>query len=319
MTEERNMKLKHLLAVLAVLAVVPVVMFAGQDDSGENGLTGSIKVAGSSTVYPVTTAVAEEFNKLHPAVEIPVQSTGTGGGFKNFFIPGKTDINDASRAIKDSERESAMENGIDAIEFQVGIDAITIVMNPEATWVDDITVEQLAKIWRPDNPAMTWSDVDPSWPNEKIELYGPTSASGTFDFFTEAVVGEEKASRSDYQGTEQDNTIVQAVAGSKYAMGYFGMAYYLENKDKIKALRVNGVGPSIETAKTGKYTPLSRPLFIYVSSKSLARPEVKEFLRFYIQLTSTELVREIGYVPMTEPDMKANMDKLEAAIEKYGN
>jgi phosphate transport system substrate-binding protein len=319
MTEERNMKLKHALAVMVVLAVAPVMVFAGGNGSEEEGLTGSIKVAGSSTVYPVTTAVAEEFNKLHPAVEIPVQSTGTGGGFKNFFIPGKTDINDASRGMKDSEREAAMENGIDAIEFQVGIDAITIVVNPEATWVDDITVEQLAQIWRPDNPAMTWSDVDPSWPNEKIELYGPTSASGTFDFFTEAIVGEEKASRSDYQGTEQDNTIVQAVAGSKYAMGYFGMAYYLENQDKIKALTVNGVGPSIETAKTGTYTPLSRPLFIYVSSKSLARPEVKEFLRFYIQLTSTELVREIGYVPMTETDMNSNMDKLEEAIEKYGS
>jgi phosphate transport system substrate-binding protein len=313
------MKLKHVVLVLGFAAIVPALLLAGGNGSGKGDeLTGSIKVAGSSTVYPVTTAVAEEFFKMHPGVEIPVQSTGTGGGFKNFFIPGKTDINDASRAMKDSEREAARENGIEAIQFQVGIDAITMVVNPDADWVDDITVEQLAQIWRPDNPAMYWSDVDPSWPNEKIELYGPTSASGTFDFFTEAVVGEEKASRSDYQGTEQDNTIVQAVSGSRYAMGYFGMAYYLENRDSLKALKVNGVGPSIETAKTGTYSPLSRPLFIYVSSKSLSRPEVQEFLRFYIEQTSTELIREIGYVPMTEPDMQSNMKVLEDAIAQYG-
>jgi phosphate transport system substrate-binding protein len=313
------MKLRNVLVLVVVMAFVPVLMFASGSGGGEGEeLSGSIKVAGSSTVYPVTVAVAEEFSKIYPRVEIPVQSTGTGGGFKNFFIPGKTDINDASRAIKDSEVEAARENGIEPIMFQVGIDAITMVVNPDADWVDDVTVEELAHIWRPDNPAMYWSDVDSSWPNEKIELYGPTSASGTFDFFTEAVVGEEKASRSDYQGTEQDNTIVQAVAGSKYAIGYFGMAYYLENKEKLKALKINGVGPSIDTAKTGTYSPLSRPLFIYVSSNSLARPEVKEFLRFYIEQTSTDLVREIGYVPMTEADMKKNMQKLEDAIEKYG-
>ena len=313
------MKVRNFVVLLVVLAFVPVLLFAGKGGGeGDGSLSGSIKVAGSSTVYPVTVAVAEEFARMYPNVEIPIQSTGTGGGFKNFFIPGKTDINDASRAIKDSEVEAARENGIEPIMFQVGIDAITMVMNPEADWVDDMTVEQLAQIWRPENPAMMWSDIDPSWPSEEIELYGPTSASGTFDFFTEAVVGEEKASRSDYQGTEQDNTIVQAVADSKYAMGYFGMAYYLENKSKLKALKVNGVGPSIETAKTGTYSPLSRPLFIYVSSKSLARPEVQAFLRFYIEQTSTELVREIGYVPMTEADMKKNLQKLEEAIEKYG-
>jgi phosphate transport system substrate-binding protein len=309
------MKLRNVLVALAVVALIPVMVFASGKGAGEGEeLTGSIKVAGSSTVFPVTVAVAEEFSKMYPNVEIPVQSTGTGGGFKNFFIPGKTDINDASRAIKDSEIEAARANGIEPIMFQVGIDAITMVVNPEADWVDDVTVEQLAHIWRPDDPAMTWRDVDLSWPNEKIEFYGPTSASGTFDFFTEAVVGEEKAHRSDYQGTEQDNTIVQAVADSKYAIGYFGMAYYLENRDQLKALKIKGVGPSIETAKTGSYMPLSRPLFIYVSSKSLARPEVQEFLRFYIEQTSTELVREIGYVPMTGADMKENLQKLEDAI-----
>jgi phosphate transport system substrate-binding protein len=289
----------------------------GRSES-ESGLSGSVKIAGSSTVYPVSVAVAEEFNRLHPGVEIPIQSTGTGGGFANFFIPGKTDINDASRPIKESEIEDAKANGIEVLGLRVGTDAVTIVVNPEADWLDDITVEQLAVIWRPDNPARTWSDVDPGWPNEEMELYGPTSASGTFDFFTEEIVGESGASRSDYQGTEQDNTIVQAVSGSRYAMGYFGMAYYMENQDKVKALKVNGVGPSIESAKSGQYTPLSRPLFIYVSSESLKRPEVEQFVRFYIQQTSTSLIKEIGYVPLTEAEMRANLDSFEAFIAELG-
>ncbi len=310
------MKKKLLLSTVVALSLLALTCtaFARGEKKGEAELSGSVKIAGSSTVYPVSVAVAEEFNKMYPNVEIPVQSTGTGGGFKNFFIPGKTDINDASRRMKDSEVEKARANGIEPYEFQVGIDAITIVMNPDADWVDNLTVEQLAHIWRPDNPAQKWSDVEPGWPDEKIELYGPTSASGTFDFFTEKIIGEEGASRSDYQGTEQDNTIVQAVSGSKYAMGYFGMAYYLENRDKVKVIKLEGVKPSIETAKSGKYSPLSRPLFIYVSSESLKRPEVERFVRYYLQQTSTDLIKEIGYVPMTEDDMNRNLAKYEDII-----
>ncbi len=313
------MKQKVLHAAIITISLLLFVStaYAKGEKEGEASLSGSIKIAGSSTVYPVSVAMAEEFNRMYPNVEIPVQSTGTGGGFKNFFIPGKTDINDASRGIKESEIDKARANGIEPLEFQVAIDAITIVVNPGADWVDDITVEQLAHIWRPENPARTWSDVDPSWPNEEIELYGPTSASGTFDFFTDAIVGEEGASRSDYQGTEQDNTIVQAVSGSRYAMGYFGMAYYLENKGKIKALKLEGVGPSIDTAKSGKYSPLSRPLFIYVSSKSLAKPEVEEYVRYYLQNTSSDMIKEIGYVPMTESDMNKILAKFEDAVAEY--
>jgi phosphate transport system substrate-binding protein len=297
------------------LSAIPLLFLAGcKNKEDKEELSGSVKIAGSSTVYPVTVAVAEEFNRLHPNVEIPIQSTGTGGGFSNFFVSGKTDINDASRPIKDSERDAAKANGIEALELRVGTDAVTIVVNPKADWLEDITVEQLALIWRPDNPARNWSDVNPSWPDEEIELYGPTSASGTFDFFTEEIIGEAGASRSDYQGTEQDNTIVQAVSGSKYAMGYFGMAYYLENQGKVKALKVNGVDPSIETAKTGQYTPLSRPLFIYVSSEALKRPEVKEFVRFYISQTSSSMIKEIGYVPLTEAEMKANLKRFEEFV-----
>jgi len=288
--------------------------FAGGKPAKESTLSGSIKIAGSSTVYPISVAIAEEFNKLHPNVEIPIQSTGTGGGFKNFFIPGKTDINDASRPIKESELKAALENGIEPVEFQVATDAITIVVNPDANWIDNITIKELAHIWGPNNPAMKWKDVNPSWPNEKIELYGPTSASGTFDFFTEVIVGKEGASRSDYQGTEQDNTIVQAVSGSKYALGYFGLAYYLENQGKLKALKVEGIMPSIETARSGIYKPLSRPIFIYVNKNSLKRPEVREFVRFYIEKTSSSLIKEIGYVPLTEEEMKNNLKKLEEIL-----
>jgi len=305
--------MKKILAIALIAVIVPFAVFAGgeQEKAGEQ-LSGSIKIAGSSTVYPVTVAMAEEFSKLHPQVEIPVQSTGSGGGFKNFFIPGKTSINDASRPIKDSELEAARANGIEPLEFQVGIDAVTIVVHKDFP-ADTITIDQLAHIWRPDDPAQKWSDVDPSWPDIEIELYGPTSASGTFDFFTEEVVGEGGASRSDYQGTEQDNTIVQAVSGSKGASGYFGMAYYLENKDKVKALKVNGVMPSIETAKAGEYV-LSRPLFIYVAKKELVRPELREFVRFYLERTDGEIVKQVGYVPMTTADVEDYLAKFDEAV-----
>jgi len=307
--------------MLLIVALIPALAFAGGKQEGADGgkqeLSGSIKIAGSSTVYPVTTAMAEEFSKQHPKVEIPVQSTGSGGGFANFFIPGKTVINNASRAIKDSEMEKCRENDIEPLEFLVGTDAITIAVNRDNP-VDNITVEQLKQIWKPENPAQKWSDVDSSWPDAEFELYGPTGASGTFDYFTEEIIGEGGASRSDYQGTEQDNTIVQAVSGSKAAMGYFGMAYYLENKDKVKALKVNGVMPSIESAKSGDYTPLSRPLFIYVAKSSLERPEVRAFVRFYLERIDTDLIKEVGYVPMTSADKADQMEKFEAALADLG-
>ena len=306
--------MRKMLQMFVVFLVLPALVFAGGKSETSDELTGSIKIAGSSTVYPISVAVAEEFFRMHPGVEIPVQSTGTGGGFKNFFVTGKTDINGASRGIKDSEREAAIKNGNEPIEFQVATDGLTVVVSPKATWIDDVTVEDLAKIWRPDNPAMKWSDVKPEWPDEELELYGPTSASGTFDFFTDVVVGEEGYSRSDYQGTEQDNTIVQAVSGSEFATGYFGMAYYLENKDRVKALKVNGIAPSIESAKNGSYTPLARPLYIYVSKESLKRPEVEAYVRFYLEQISTSLISEIGYVPMSEADQRAALEKLDKVL-----
>lgn len=295
--------------VFVILCVTLTSFARGNNESSE--LEGQVSIAGSSTVYPVSTAVAEEFSKLYPRVIVAVQSTGTGGGFKNFFIPGKTDINNASRKIKQSELEACRENGIEPIELLVATDAITIVVNKEADWVDNLTVEQLAQIWRPNDPAKTWSDLDPSWPDEEIDLYGPTAASGTFDYFTEEIIGESGSSRTDYQKTEQDNTIVTAVAGNEYALGYFGMAYYLENKDKIKALSINGVKPSIQTAMTGEYTPLSRPLFIYVNNNSLEDEVVYEFVKFYCSLLDTKLIKDVGYVPLKTETAEKVRDKIQ--------
>ncbi|MBS1263477.1 MAG: hypothetical protein MAG715_00659 [Methanonatronarchaeales archaeon] len=307
------------LAVLAMsVAVVTAGCVGGPGGDASDGLTGEVRIAGSSTVYPISVAVAEEFNKEHPGVQVPVQSTGTGGGFENFFVPGKTDINGASRRIEESELEAARANGIEPLELQVATDAITVLVNPEAEWVDDVTVEELRQIWRPEDPARRWSDVRPEWPDEEIELYGPTSASGTFDYFTEEIVGEEGASRGDFQGTEQDNTIVQAVSRDRYAMGYLGMAYYLENQGKVKALKVNGVEPGIETAKSGEYRPLSRPLFIYVNEDSLDEEAVREFVEFYIEQTDTDLIGQIGYVPVTSDVKRENLRKLENAVEGDG-
>lgn len=277
-------------------------------------LSGEVDIAGSSTVYPISTAVAEEFFRMHPRVQVPVKSTGSGGGFANFFTKGKTDINNASRRIKDSELELSRDNGIEPLEFTVAHDAVTVVVNPNADWIDSLSVEELAHIWRSKDHAKTWSDVNSDWPDEEIELYGPTAASGTFDYFTKHIVGEEGNSRTDYQKTEQDNTIVQAVSGSRYAMGYFGMSYYLQNKNRVKAVSINGVKPSLDSAASGEYTPLSRPLFIYVAEKSLEKDQVREYVDFYLQQTSTDLISQIGYVPVSEKLMYENLYRLWKAV-----
>ncbi|MBS3733658.1 MAG: PstS family phosphate ABC transporter substrate-binding protein [Phycisphaerae bacterium] len=299
------------IGLTAVLALSLVVVGCG--DEQEDQLSGEIKIAGSSTVYPISMAMAEEFSKLHPDVKVSVSSTGTGGGFKNFFIPGKSDINDASRGIKDSELAKCRENGIEPIELKVGIDALSMVCNKNADWVDDgMTFEQLKRIWGPDNPPQKWNQVDPAWPDAAFELYGPAATSGTFDYFTEVVIGEEDAHRSDYQKTEHDNVIVQGIQGNPHALGYFGFAYYVKNKDRLNAVAIakepgdDPVKPSLEHAQSGAY-PLSRPLYIYVSSKALEKPHVKAFVEFYIRKAATELVSDVGYVPITDEQMKKNL------------
>ena len=283
------------------------------------GDRGSVAIAGSSTVYPVSKALAEEYFKANPDAEVTVSSTGTGAGFSNFFCTGKTDINDASREIKESERELCAGNGITPIEFQIATDALTIIANPENDWVDCLSFEELKAIWGPENPAQKWSDVRDGWPDREMNLYGPTSSSGTFDFFTETVMGEGGLSRADYQKTEQDNAIVTAVSRDKFALGYLGFSYYVESRSQLRGVPVKNqesgqcVEPTFETARRGDY-PLSRPLYIYVAKESLAEPPVRNFVSFYVENSDSEVIRRVGYVPVTTETARENQEKLQAAV-----
>ncbi|KTG09315.1 phosphate ABC transporter substrate-binding protein [Haloprofundus marisrubri] len=282
--------------------------------SGEN-LSGEVIVKGSSTVYPVSAAIAEEYMTNHD-VNVSVDSTGSGGGFQNHFCPGNADINGASRAIKDSEVQLCSDNGVEPVEFQIASDALTVAVNNEADWVDCLSFDQLAQIWKPDG-AQTWSDINSDWPDEEFELYGPASSSGTFDWFIENVIGEDGSLRSDYEPTENDNRIIQGIQGSEYAMGFFGFAYYEENRENVKAVQIkenadgNCVEPSIENAKSGDY-PMARPLFIYAAQSSLEeKQQVYSFMEYYLNQAETDLVSEIGYVPTSTELRDENLSKLE--------
>lgn len=304
---------------------------ANNNNTTENGggeLSGTIDIAGSSTVFPLATAMAEEFRKEHSNVKINLKSTGSGGGFENHFCPGRTDFNNASRPIKEAEKKACSSNNVEPVELNVATDALTVVVNQEADWVDCLTVEQLKKIFSKKAKPTTWKDINSDWPDKKLELFGPTDASGTYDYFIEAVLGEEgPGHRQDYSATEQDRQIIQGVKGSKHALGYLGFAYYSENKDSVKAVSIdNGKGcikPSLETAKTGEYKPLSRPLFTYPAKKSLAEKHVAEFAKFWVEnSTNKEIVaNNVGYVPLDEGQKNEQMKKLETAIKesKEGN
>lgn len=267
-------------------------------------LSGEIRIDGSSTVFPITEAVAEEFNAVQPNVKIPVGVSGTGGGFTK-FIAKETDISDASRPIKDEEATSAQEAGVEYVELKVAFDGLSVLVNPENTWVDYLTVEELQKIWAPDSTVKTWSDIRAEWPAEEIVFYAPGTDSGTFDYFTEEINGESGAIRSDFTGSEDDNVLVQGIAGDKNAIGFFGFAYYEENQDKLKLVPIdNGNGPitpSFDTIKDGSYAPLSRPLFIYVNKEALNRAEVKEFVTFYLE-NAKDLVPDVGYVALPDEE-----------------
>ncbi len=294
----------------------------GQESDGDDGeLSGDVNIAGSSTVYPLMFAIAEKFKEDHSGVNVDVSRTGSGGGFQNHFCPGETDFNNASRPIKDEEEQLCRDNGVEWVELVVATDALTVVVNNDADFVDCLTVDELARIWQPD-AAETWDEVRDGFPNEEIERYGAAETSGTFDYFTENVVGEEGAHTDDYQATEQDNTIVQGVQGDEYAIGYFGFSYYYNNPDAVKALRIddgNGcVEPSLDTAASGEYTPLSRPLFTYPARSSLADEHVAEFARFVVeQATNEDLVAgDVGYVPLTDDQQSEMGSRLEDAIEQ---
>jgi len=263
-----------------------------------------IKVDGSSTVFPITEAVAEEFQiQNRGKVRVTVGISGTGGGFKK-FCRGETDVQDASRPILAAEMEACRAAGIKYFELPIAYDALTVVVNPQNTWLNQVTVAELKKMWEPaaQGKIKTWNQINPKWPNEPLMLFGPGSDSGTFDYFTEAVVGKAKSSRGDYTGSEDDNVLVQGVASNKGALGYFGYAYYQPNADKLKAVPVvnkagQPVKPSLENVVNGSYEPLSRPIFIYVSEAASKKPDVREFVNYYLS-ESVPLIEEVKYVPL---------------------
>ena len=295
----------------AVLVALLSAACGGSDNAAPAAGAQVITVDGSSTVFPITEAFAEEFHKVNRAARITVGSSGTGGGFQK-FCRDETDISNASRPISKTEADACAKAGIDYIELPVAYDGLAVIVHPKNTWVDHLTVAELKKLWEPaaQGRVTRWSQVRSGWPDREVRLFGPGVDSGTFDYFTEAINGKSKASRGDYTSSEDDNVLVQGVSGDEHAIGYFGYAYYEENKDKLKLVPIddlkddNGRGPvtpSPETVSGGTYRPLSRPVFIYVKTKALQRPEVQQFVDFYLTNTAG-LVREVGYIPFTDAE-----------------
>lgn len=271
-----------------------------------------VRVDGSSTVFPISEAVAEEFGRENRDIRVTVGTSGTGGGFKKFAL-GEIDINNASRQIKNSEKKTAQKNKVDFLELPIAYDGITVVVNKQNDWVDHLTVDELKAIWKPGSKVKTWADVRKGWPKEKILLYGPGTDSGTFDFFTEAINGKSQASRNDFTQSEDDNVLVQGVMGDTSALGYFGYAYYEENKDRLKAVPVKSakgkvVAPSFASIQDGSYEPLSRQVYIYVSKPAAKRSEVQKFINFYMT-EAAPLVKEVGYIPLDAGLYKSNKQK----------
>jgi phosphate transport system substrate-binding protein len=274
----------------------------------------TVSVDGSSTVYPITEAMAEQFGTTSSTpVNVTIATSGTGGGFKT-FCAGERDISNASRPIKDSEQAICATNGIEYLELQVAIDGLSVVVNPSNVFVECLTVPELKSIWEPGSTITTWSQVRASWPNEPIRLYGAGTNSGTFDYFTEAIMGTVGSIRDDFSASEDDNVLVQGVEGDKNALGFFGYAYYAENPTRLKAVSVDGgagcIAPNPETIKTGTFAPLSRPLFIYVSRASWEREVVRNFVRFYLENGAT-IVPETGYIPLEAARYAEELAKLE--------
>ena len=290
----------------------------------EQKLGGAVNIDGSSTVYPITEAVAEEFKKVQPEVKVTAGLSGTGGGFKKFGR-GETDINDASRPIKKAEDSLAKANNVSYIDLMIAYDGLAVVVNPKNDWCKDITVAELKKMWEPaaQGKIKKWNQIRASWPNEEIHLFGAGVESGTYDYFTEAVVGKAHSSRGDYTASEDDNVLVQGISSDKNALGFFGLAYFEENKDKLKLVGVddekdeNGKGPitpSIESVKNKSYAPLARPLFIYVNSTAGKRKEVQEFVRFYLENTGA-LTKQVGYIPLSDTETANEKSKWEGFVK----
>jgi phosphate transport system substrate-binding protein len=284
-----------------------------------SSLKGKVKIDGSSTVYPITEAVAETFQEVYPRVRVTIGVSGTGGGFKK-FIADEIDINDASRRIKDKEVEKASARGLTYSELPVAYDGISVVINKKNTWAKEITMAELKKIWEPNSKVTKWSDVNPAWPNKEIKLYGPGADSGTFDYFTKKVNGKSRASRADYTASEDDNVIVNGVSGDVYSMGYFGYAYFHENRSKLNAValkkKTNYIPPTMNSIADSSY-PLARPIFIYVSHKAAKRPAVAAFVEFYMQ-NADKLSKEVGYIPMSKKDYAKRLNTFKKAVSSKG-
>jgi phosphate transport system substrate-binding protein len=314
-------KIPLLLGLVALLAAG-----CGRDDSNSSGtttsagsgsdLSGRIEADGSSTVGPYTTAAAERFQQQNSGVQVTVGVSGTGGGFER-FCRGETDLSNASRPIKEEEATACKDKGVEYAEFQVANDALTVVVNKDNDWVTCLTTEQLAKIWGPSSEVNNWNQVDASFPDEKLSLFGPGTDSGTFDYFTGEINGEEGASRSDYNASEDDNTTVTGVAGEKGGLGYFGFSYFEENQDKLNAVEIDGgdgcVAPSVTAAQDGTYKPLSRPLFIYVKKDALTRPEVAAFMQYVLD-NETAIAEASQFVPLTGEQLTKAKSDLETAL-----
>jgi phosphate transport system substrate-binding protein len=311
------MKAHYFLAVATAITLLASCSDK-KNETGESRLEGSISIDGSSTVYPLTEAMAEEFRKEAPDVKVTVGLSGTGGGFKKFGR-GEIDINDASRPIKSAEDSVCKSSSIGYIELRVAFDGLAVVVSPENTWCNDMTVSELKMLWEPaaQGKIKKWNQIRAAWPDEEIHLFGAGVESGTYDYFTEAIVGKSHSSRGDYTASEDDNVLVQGISSDKNALGFFGLAYFTENKGKLKLVGIddgkdeNGSGPilpSEETVKNKTYSPLGRPLFIYVTSKAASRNEVRSFVEFYLDNTRT-LAADVGYVPLTDEEVIAEKSK----------
>ena len=291
----------------ASLFFLTLVSCTNNSSSSSSKLSGNIVIDGSSTVYPITEIVAEEFTYENPDVKVTVAESGTGGGMKK-FVEGEIDIVNASRKIKDSELDQSKGNGIDALELVVANDGISVVVNSENDFATDLTKEELAHIFRNENPAKYWSDVREGFPNELIKVYTPGTASGTFEFFTEVVNDEAKSQREDAILSEDDNVLVKGVSEDKYSIGYFGYSYYEANKDKINLVSIDGIAPSSETINDGTYL-LSRPLFIYFDKNDLSKPEIQAFIEFYLT-NAYDLADDVQLVPLNKSEYESQLNNL---------
>jgi len=304
-----------------VCAATVILGFASAacGDGGGEGLRGRITIDGSSTVFPIAEAVSEEFQLENPRVLVSLGRSGSGGGFER-FCRGETDVATASRTIRDPEAQRCAAQGIEYLEFSVALDGVSVVVNPGNTFVDCLSVQELREIWRPGSPVRTWRDVRPEFPPEEITLYGPGTDSGTFDTFTEAVVGEAGASRMDFQASEDDNVLVHGLSGDIYALGYFGYAYLAENRERLRVVGVDGGGgcaiPTPETIRDGRYSPLGRLLYIYVKIPSIRRPGMAAFLDYFMTHAS-ELVSSTGFLPLPDRTYERNLNLIRRVVSLW--